>query len=350
MALKNILLTFTFASCLFAVDFARGQVNVPSPRFSPQNIEEPNATSPFVQPGVFDWDAQMFAPLNFYDSIEKAPNVGFYFAYDRVYTSLSRAGQVGPDVDASVAVGNDWTWGNRFTGGWMSDADEGWHIAYQYVNGPHYAVGQDILIATPELLITDFSQVELNKVYRQMLDSGDYFEPYLGMRFLFVSDNSLEDTTTVFNGAAATDRFKQNVTNNALGLQVGGRYNARRGRYRMTCDTALVTAYNQQRYFATDILTVGNAVGVTENYDSDQSFVPAIDAEFELAYNLSRDFALRGSAQFEYLWNGIARANTLTTNQNPNSILGPGTAIDSRGIFNKGFIAAGFTFGVEWKR
>jgi hypothetical protein len=323
---------------------------VPSPSFRHQDIEESGETRPFVQPGIFDWDAQMFAPLNFYDSIEKSPNIGFYFSYERVYMSVSRAGQVGPDINPSVSVGNDWNWGNRFVGGWMSEADEGWHIAYQKINGPHFAVGQDILIATPELVTTDFSQVEVNKVYRQTLSSGDYFEPYLGMRFFSVSDNTLEDTTTTFNGAGAFNRFKQNVTNNAVGFQVGGRYNARRGRYRMTCDTALVAAYNQQKYFSTDILTVGNAVGVSEFYDSSQSFLPAVDAEFELAYNLSRDFALRGGIQFQYLWNGVARANTLTTSQNPNSILGPGTAIDSRGLFNKDLIAAGFTFGVEWKR
>lgn len=350
MALKNILLIFTLASSCLVADLTWGQSNVPSPRFSPQQVEEPNATRPFAQPGIFNYDAQMFAPLEFYDSEQKEPNVGFYFSYERTYTSLNRAGQVGPIMESSVSVGSDWTWGNRFEFGWMSDADDGWAISYQKSNGTHFASGTDVLVANPLLVTTDFSHVEINKMFRQVLDNGDYFEPFVGLRYFSLSDNTLEDTTTNFNGTGSFNRFRQNVTNNAVGPQVGGRYNARRGRYRLTCESGLAATYNNQKYFATDILSVGAAVGVSERSEKSQSFMPAWDGQIELAYNLSRDFAFRGGIQVQYLWNGVARSNNLTTSLNPNSVLGPATSVDSRGLFDTNLVAAGFTFGVEWKR
>lgn len=350
MALNKILATVTLVSTLLVANTALAQVNVPSPRFQHKQVESPDSTRPFASAGVFNYDTQVFAPLEFTNGKEKAPNEGFFLTYERTYTNLSRGGQVGDTEDFAIPVGSDWVWGNRFEFGWMSDDSDGWAISYQKASGSYFSSGQDILVATPMTITTQFSQVEVNKIFRQSLSNGDYFEPYLGMQYFNISDNTLEDTTTNINGLGSFNRFKQNVTNSAVGFQVGGRYNARRGRFRYTMDGSIVTAYNHQRYFATDVLTQLGAVGTREFYQKSQSFLPAIDGQFELAYNLSRDFSLRSGIQLQYLWNGVARSNNLPTPLNPNSALGPGTELNTRGLFDTSFVAAGFTFGVEWRR
>jgi len=347
MALKKLLLIFALTSSLFTGEVVMGQLEIPGPRFRHQQIEETGATRPFAEPGIFDYDAQMFAPVEFSNNKELAPNTGFFFSYERGYTSISRAGNIGTTDTTQVSLGSDWIWGNRFEGGWMNEADRGWDVVYQKAAGSYFAFGTSGLIATPLLVNTDFSQLEINRVFRQALSNGDYFEPYLGLHYYSLSDNSLEDTTRTINGALSTNRFTQNATNSAPGFQCGGRYNARRGRFRYTCDVALVAAYNQQRLHTADFPTIGGAIGTSEQYFTSQSFMPAFDGQIEVAYSISRDIAFRTSFQLDYIWTGVTRTNNLTTNINPNSVFGTGTDF---GILETDFIAAGFTFGFEWAR
>ena len=139
------------------------------------------------------------------------------------------------------------------------------------------------------------------------------------------------------------------ATNSAPGFQVGGRYNSRRGRYRFSADAAFAAAYNNQQIFATDITTVGTAIGTAQQSLKSQSFVPVLDGQFEMAYDLSRDIAIKTSVQINYLWDGVSRSNNATTNVNPFSIFNVGAVSEAR-IIDTDFIAAGFTFGVEWRR
>ena len=347
MALKRFLLIIAFAATCLVGDVVLGQTNIPSPRFRPQSNENPDATRPFAQPGIFDYDAQMFAPVEFTNGKEKAPNTGFFFSYERGYTSISRGGQIGPTVTNTVPVGSDWHWGNRFELGYMTEEDRGWDLVYQKTAGQYFGFGTDQLVATPLVVDTDFSQVEVNRVFRQALSNGDYFEPYAGLKYISISDNTLEDTTLTVNGAAAANRFKQNATNDSVGFQAGGRYNARRGRYRITYDGAIITAYNQQRLDVGDFATIGGTLGTNEQFFKSQSFMPAVDGQIEIAYSLSRDLALRTSLQATYIWDGVNRTNNQTTLVNPNSVFGTGNDI---GIFDTDFVAVGFTFGIEWKK
>ncbi len=232
--------------------------------------------------------------------------------------------------------------------GWFSDDDDGWGITYQNAQGNFFTAGQDVSVANPMLVNMDVSTVEINRMFRQSLSQGGYFEPYIGIRYMHIGDNTLEDTLQTVNGTQVGNRFKQNTTNNAFGFQAGGKYNQRRGRWRMTGDGALATTYNQQRYFATDISNAATVQGISESYASDQAFVPILDGQFEVAYNVSRDISLRTGVQVVYAWNGIARANTETTNLNPNSVFGAGGA--PTGLFDDSHLSAGFLFGVEWKR
>ncbi|MFK7768082.1 MAG: hypothetical protein AB8B55_12735 [Mariniblastus sp.] len=351
MALKQTIMIFALLASLVATEATIGQVNIPSAKFSGKAVESADNTRPFASPGVFDYDTQLFAPLEFTNGKEKAPNSGFFFSLDKTYTSVDRAGIVG-DNGSTVKTGSHYIWGTQYNLGWFSDDDDGWALTYHNAQGSYFTAGQDVLVSNPMLVRNEFANVEVNRIFRQTLSQGGYFEPYIGMRFMNFNDNTLEDTTQTINGTTVFNRFKQNVTNNALGLQAGGRYNVRRGRWRMTGDGAIATAYNQQRYFATDIATAASAGGngpqaITETYQSDQAFLPVLDGQFEVAYNVSRDISLRTGFQASYVWNGVARANTQTTNLNPNSVFSSGGAT---GLFDESFIAAGFIFGVEWRR
>ena len=348
MGLKNKIIVCALFVSLVACNLASGQVDTPSPRFRPKALESADATRPLASPGIFDYDTRAFAPLEFTNGKQLEPSSGFYFTLDRTYTSVSRAGQIGIDTN-SIQTGSEYIWGTRYNLGWFSDDDDGWGITYQNSRGSYFTNGQDVQVSQPMLVNMSFNTVEVNRLFRQSLSQGGYLEPYMGIRFVNISDRTIEDTSQLLGATTIGNRFKQTVTNNSFGFQAGGRYNARRGRWRITCDGALATSYNQQRYFATDISNAANGVqGITETYFNDQSFVPVLDGQFEIAYNISRDIAIRLGAQGIYTWNGIARANTLTTNLNPNSAFGTSTA--PQGLIDDGHVAAGFLIGVEWRR
>lgn len=350
---KNSLAIFGLVTAMAVSSTVVGQVDIPSPKFRPKSVETPENTRPFADPRVFNldnYDAQVFAPLEFTNGKEADPQTGFFFTYERMYTSVSRPGGNDNITLNSVPVGSDYIWGNRYEIGYMSEEDNGWNIVFRSSEGSFFAAGQDILVAQPMLVETNFSDVGFNRIFRQNLSNGGYLEPYIGLRYISFSDNTLEDTTQ-FTTQTAFNRFRQNVKNDAVGLQAGARYTQRRGRFKFTGESAIATTYNQQRYFATDILTVGANTAVTEFYQSGQEFVPALDLRFELAYNVSRDIALRSGVQLTYMWDGLARANTLTTNLNPNSAFGiGGAAAGPPGLFDSEVIATGFTLGVEWRR
>ena len=130
MALKNVFMILALTSSLFVGEVIWGQVNVPSARFQPSNVEETDATRPFAQPGIFDYDAQMWAPVEFTNGKQKKPHTGFFFGYERVYMSLGRAGSLEDNNDPNITTGSDWGWGNRFELGWMNEDGDGWDIIY----------------------------------------------------------------------------------------------------------------------------------------------------------------------------------------------------------------------------
>ena len=365
MALKQ---TFIFGAVLASVlsaGMAFGQNNTPGTHF--ERLPADSASLPLASPGVFDYDAQVFAPLEFTNGKEKAPNTGFYFSLDKTYTSIGRGAKFQNTTQEFVSTGSEWFWGTKYELGWIGEEEAGWNIVFNNTDGTFFTNGQDANVGNPMLVNTKFTTGELNRMFRQNLSAGGYFEPYLGLRHNSISDNSLQDTVRFdlrdvdpnpiddevdFQTFTTNNRFKQKATNSAFGLQAGARYNQRRGRWRMTCDGTVATTYNQQRYFASDIASTTDPDGlltqtVTETTFSDQSFVPILDGSLELAYNISRDLSLKLGVQGNYMWNGIARVNTETTNANGNSQFGVGTAVQP---FDENYIAAGVIFGVEWRR
>ena len=358
MALKNILTAGTILIALLAgqTDWANAQIHIPGPRFNHRDLEQSDETMPLATPGVFDYDAQVFAPLDFASDDQIEPRIGFYVSYDRTYLSLSKSPRIGTAVDTNlVDLGSNFVWGTRYQFGWFAENETGWSIVFQNNEGNSFANGQDILVSNPMLVTNAFRSVEINRVFRQKTSSGATLEPYIGLRYFNVHDETLEDTNQDFivGFLPADNRFRQEANNNAVGFHAGARHSRRSGRFRFTTDGSLTAAYNQQEYFATDILreiTANNVIltSISETSVEDQSFVPALDFEYNIAYNVSRDITLRTGVQVMYLWTGINRANTLTTGINPNSILSGG--IGATETNDTRFIAAGFVFGFEWRR
>ena len=350
MPLNKFMIFSALAALLAPCQMASAQLHVPSAEFEHRDIESIESTRPFAAPGVFDYDTQAFAPLEFTNDEEKAPNTGFFLTYDRVYTSISRPGIIGEGESGStVASGNNYIWGSRYEGGWITDEDHGWSLGFQNSRGIFFTSGQDVSVANPMLVTNQFSTVELNRIFRQQVKSGGYFEPYIGAQYVNINDETLLDTVETVAGANAGNRFKQEASNNAFGIHAGARFNRRRGRWRTTSDAAIAALYNQQRYFATDLISTPGLLGVTETFSEDQSFVPMLDLQFEVAYNISRDITLRTGIQANWIFDGIARVNTQPTSLNPNSFFGTGTGAGLNGN-DDSFIAAGFIFGFEWRR
>lgn len=348
MPLKKFMIFSALAALLAPCQMASAQLHVPSAEFEHRGIESIENTRPFAAPGVFDYDTRAFAPLEFTNDEEKDPNTGFFLTYDRVYTSVSRPGIIGEgEFGETVASGNNYIWGTRCEAGWMTEEDHGWSIGYQNSRGIFFTSGQDVSVANPMLVTNRFATFEINKIFRQQMKTGGYFEPYIGAQYINVSDETLLDTLETVGGVSAGNRFKQEANNNAFGVHAGARFNRRRGRWRTTTDGAIAAAYNQQRYFATDLTTTPGLISITESYSEEQSFVPMLDLQFELAYNISRDITLRTGVQAMWIFDGIARANTQPTSLNPNSFFGTGTGA---GLSEDSFIAAGFLFGFEWRR
>ncbi len=357
MAFKNLIQLGALVIALTVPNIGLSQIDLPGPRFRFQEVENPDSTRPVATPGVYQYDYQIFAPVEFPNGDELGPTTGFFFSVDRIYTSISGGQDFG-------AKHNDFIWGNRYDIGFMNDNDDGWNFVYEQSEGSQFVNGGDIIVPNPTMFTTKFASVEINKVFRQQLKNGGWVEPYLGLRYFNVSDSTIEDISGLaLGGLVNANRFKQNVTNDAVGFNVGGRVVKRRGRWKFAHDLSVSTNYNQQDFHAQDLSETFGIPGVipptivsNEIGDSDNAFVPALDYRFELAYNLTRDFGFRGGASFMYLWDGIARANSATTVNNPNSNFGFDPAfggdanITGGGIVDDRLIAAGFSFGFEYRR
>ena len=346
MALKKIL---TIGSLLAAMivgqqQSAEGQTPyTPSARFEHRNIEEADETMPLATPGIFDYDAQMFAPVDFLSEDEMEPRIGFYLSFDKTYLSVSGAPRTTIN-GREESPGNNFIWGNRYNFGYYAESEKGWQASFQSNNGIAFANGRDILLSTPTVVDTTFASFEINRMFRQSSGNGTVLEPYVGLRYFGISDETFETVSTT----TTDNRFKQKATNSVIGFQAGARHSRRAGRWRFTTDGVLNAAYNQQRLSVLDIFDDGTNITSVESAVSDQAFVPALDLEYNIAFNVTRDITLKTGVQFNYLWTGITRANAETTINNPNSFTQNG-GLATLGEDND-FIAAGFVFGFEWRR
>jgi len=324
---------------------------IPSARYNPSNDRASQRSGPTTELGSFDYDTQMWAPVDFSEISERRMNTGFFLTYDRVYMSIGRPDPIGFTASSQVPRGSDWQWGNRYYGGFMGENDKGFQAEYVSVGGMFLSGGVDIQVPDPFVTDTQFDKFEFNRIFREKLSNGSYLEPYFGMAYTSVSDNTIEDTTFFLGTVEIPNRFKQSVRNSAFGGQVGARYITQRGRWSIRTDGSLSASYNSQSYNANDIqVRPGQTFpAVFDTTTTNTSFMPTMDLQLELAYNISRDISVRTSFEILYMWDGVARANTATTGLNPNSVLSTGPRSQA-GLADQDFFSGGLGFGIEWKR
>ncbi len=334
-----------FLVTIAALTICISAVSAVSAQDSPSGLSMGPSARPFADinnpltDDFFGYDAQLWAPAEL-TSLDGAANVptGFYFTFDYSYQSTSRPAAPAGVAPQSTSTGNDYYWGKTYRFGFMGETGKGFGVRWLSLDGVSFVNGQDILDVMPMLLDVEYNVVDLNREFRQMLSSGGYVEPYVGFKYIAVNDSTIQDNQL-------SQRFVQRVSNSALGGQVGSRFVKKTGRFQVETEGALSALYNNQSYFSTDVAT---ATTVSQITNAGHDFIPGLELAIRFSYDVTRDISIRAGGELTYLWEGIARADTRATAINPNSVFGPGPTPTSI-MTVQDFLAAGFSFGVDWR-
>ena len=333
-------------------------------------------------PAGIDYDLQFFAPVDesgYNDSHRGLSN--YYAAWERNWKSVDRPGRQGTVGLNQFPTGSDFMTGNNFKIGYTNDQGNGWSIDFDRLSGSFFSSGTNDLIAQPMMTTTTISDVSFNRMFRQNLSRGGYIEPYVGLRYMNFGDETIHDGESFFlninnpatplddNIEAGFDRFTQKVTNNAIGGHAGFRYTDRRGRFGVRTSAGIAGFYNQQSYSTSNsqnfpnpaaIFSDGNDFRTLNTSRNSQSFMPMLNLDVLATFAITRNVALRVGGGFNYIWDGLNRANTLGSGFNPNSALtrgprnpgalGPTQFFAPGGIENQDAVVAGFSIGLEWSK
>ena len=343
MALKRTFMIGVLLVCGMLTGAAWGQNLTPGTFF--ERTPESSQNLPLATPGFFDYDAQLFAPLEFTNGKEKKPNTGLYFELSKTYLSLERATRFDTGLGVQTSNGTEFFTGTRYELGWYGERDRGWNAVFAKTEGTFLFNDRfgsfGSLVSEGNVRLTT---VEVNRTFRQVTSNGGVFEPSFGLRYNWIRDRLTDNT----DATAGTSFFNQSAQNTAIGLQVGARFSKRRGRWRFTYRGNAAATYNQQRLELTDALA-GPPVTFADTVFTEQSFVPILDGTLEATYNITRDISLKLGVQGSYIWNEILRANT-----EPTAFNGLSTSSDAGSpVFSsndENFVAAGFVFGFEFRR
>lgn len=260
---------------------------------------------PLIEPDYFQPDFQFFAPAEYNEyGGEPQPNTGWFFAYDRMYIYMTR-----PQQEQSYTEG-DFTWGNRFDVGYMTDENHGWLLTAINVGNPNAALvtnverlnrwvelydgggggGGGATTSTPvfpeqdrddpfwfdrrymvqqSLNFATYNGVELNKSFRlEPLHNGSILEPIMGLRYHIFRDwtqrqayqRFTDDGTPVPNlptpdialDDATIERLSTdmwNYTNHLVGAQLGVRWYKKQTRWVLNGEFRAFAAQNFQSMF-----------------------------------------------------------------------------------------------------
>jgi hypothetical protein len=323
---------------------------------------------PFIDFGYFEPDFQFFAPAEVGDfgGLEP-PNTGVYFDYDKLYLNCTRP-EHEPSLDSPYD--GDFSWGNRYEIGYMTEQDSGWQAVLQ-----HYIVDENIIVfqerldrfnadddlagGNPDPILQDrnprhydlrtslnsarYSSVELNKVWRRKtFHNGGVLEPLIGFRGMSFRDQYLRDNYVRFQETAApavpgqpnpavpdvNGVYEQLTTDQALyynqmfGGQLGARFFHQRGHWLLSAEVRMFGCVNFQilenNQFTklTRYTALGGDVELelnsrTTTYTNNTQFVWGGEVRAEAAYELTRDISLRFGLLFIDLGQGVGRGNTL---------------------------------------
>ena len=346
MALKRTFMIGVLLACGMLTSTTRGQNHTPGTFF--ERTPESSLDLPFSDgQGLFGhYDTQVFAPLEFTNGKEKAPNTGLFFELSKTYLSLERATRFNSGLGVQTSNGTEFYTGTRYELGWYGEQDRGWNAVFSKTEGTFFFNNRagifDQIMSEGNVRLTT---VEVNRTFRQVTSKGGVFEPSLGLRYNWIRDR-LRDNSIITGGA--TSFFGQNASNSAFGLQAGARFSKRHGRWPFTYRGNVAATYNQQRLEITDVIQ-GATNTFVELAFTDQSFVPILDGTLEATYNVTRDLSIKLGVQGSYIWNGILRANT-----EPTAFNGLSTSSDAGSpffsTFDENYVAAGFVFGFEFRR
>ena len=359
MSKTKFLLTFAAVTLLIAG----------TDRVSAQSLNDGLALGPSARPfevtesaiidtDYYEYDAQLWAPYDITSPDGRQYwQTGFYFELDYSYISLTRPKPVPGADPRSFDVGEDFHWARTMEFGWYSTNNDGWAASWLDFEGITYVNGSNPVVRNPMLLRTKYDQVMLNRQFRQRLSSGGWIEPYAGFRYFTLNDQTTQDGTPLV-GFPRAFRFFQKVTNSALGGHVGTRYFRQFERLTWSGNIALGAMYNTQDYFSSS-WQQGTAVIPNANVEisnTDSTVLPVLDLGLRLDIALTRDVSFRVGTTLQYMWQGMARADIRTAGSNPNYRFIPGTAIQKAvpapaSIQSEDeMVAAGFVFGLNWKR
>ncbi len=285
-------------------------------------------------------DLQWFSPAVLYDYGGETVDgkYGMFFTYDRLYVNMSRPDTPGAGQQGNSMHEGDFSWGNRFDTGYMREDDNGWLVSYTKIETPNTELignpvgpadpmptldleGQVIPASRSTINSAKYFSVELDRVWRwEPGPRGMYLEPFLGVRFAQVSDhaNSFATTSATMNAFDVTYTDVQGrAENNLLGGQVGCRSFTRRGRWILSAELRGFIFHNFQFVSSTTTTTsqvdtnlMGNIVTMTNvtqfSFDEGHA-VYGGEIRAEVAYELTRNSALRFGLDFTSFMDGIGR-------------------------------------------
>lgn len=237
MSLRKItasLATIAALTLLMPQVRAQHEIHKGKPWVDP-NGNDPDLWQPFVDTTAFPHDFQFFAPTEFGEfGGGPEPFTGWFGTADRMHIYMSR-----PEAEPSHTEG-DFTWGNRFTVGYMSPEDHGWFVEHWHIDGPNHfheteaervnvIALEDQINSTPGTIVlrdgeiinedgelnqglprsdqnnhrsddrryfirdsvnvADLTSFELNKSFRlKKLHYGSHLEPFFGFRYIKYQD------------------------------------------------------------------------------------------------------------------------------------------------------------------
>jgi hypothetical protein len=324
---------------------------------------------PFIEPGYFEPDFQFFAPAEVGDfGGGEPPNTGVYFSYDRLYVNMTR-----PDGEASLfsEFEGDFTWGNRWEIGYMTEEETGWQAVLLHMSGPNEYVeftqerldrinDDDDPPDDPDPIIVDrnprtyllrdsvnvasLSSFELNKTWRRkQFHSGGVLEPLAGFRYMNFRNFVRRDDYTRFDETPAGEPlpgvptidgpFEQLVTetdvtqNFMIGGQLGFRAFHERGHWLLSADLRFFACHNFQYYYQqfdttlTRYSALGGDVELQDFdrirfYDNRNMFVWGGEVRAEAAYAVTRDISIRFGMLFLDMGQGLHRGRILNGENN----------------------------------
>ncbi len=352
---------------------------------------------PFAEPLEFNPDWQFFAPVDV-DSLMELPsrkraNTGWFATYDRTYQWVSR-----PNVEQSKTDG-DYTWGNRYDLGFMTDDRQGWLIGFRNIGGPNEyhniyqerinrfnaadtgptdptpvqpfldrndeTLGTRAYILGDSVNVAGLSNFEINKTWRrEPYRFGGTIEPMIGLRATNFKDYALNQTynrsqnliSSPGTFSTTTDvetllSMETQIANKMIGGQLGFRYFNYYKRYTLSSEFRAFGCQNfqtrsfRQVAFTTEYSGIGTGTNtVATDFTSGTAFVDSHNSEFvvgfevraESAYQITKYLSVRGGIDIVDFGSGIWRG------QNP----GFGN------VFNhdQNVLIAGFTGGITLNR